>query len=143
MSILTPPVPGYTLDVIPDLSDAATREHLSPAAIRGFFQIMDRWNATMEQAGLLLGGIPKTTLYKMKASTGPLRVDELTRISYIVGIYAALHAILPKPDCDQWITERNSNPLFRGVSPLEFATRGGIPALAELRGYLDAIRAGN
>jgi hypothetical protein len=81
--------------VLMDLSRLETRERLSQSAIDGFFAIMDKWQIPIERAGELLGGMPRSTVYKLKSAAGTLRQDELTRISYIVGIYKALHILCP------------------------------------------------
>jgi uncharacterized protein (DUF2384 family) len=135
--------PGYKFDVIPDLSRLETRERLSQSAIDGFFAILDKWKLPVERAGELLGGVPRSTVYKLRSAAGTLRQDELTRISYVVGIYKALHILLPDELADRWITQPNDNPLFRGQPPIDFMVRAGIPGLQQVRSLLDAARGGN
>jgi uncharacterized protein (DUF2384 family) len=69
----------------------------------------------------------------LKAAAGTLRQDELTRISYVVGIYQALHVFLPQELADQWVTQPNDNFLFRGQTPLDYMVRAGIPGLQQVR----------
>ena len=88
-------VPGYQFDTIPDLSRSETRERLSQSAVDGFFAIMDAWQIPTEMRGELLGGMPQSSVYKLRFAGGTLRQDELTRISYLVGIYKALHILRP------------------------------------------------
>ena len=133
--------PGYQFEVTPDLSRLETRERLSHAAIEGFFAIIDKWGLSMEQAGGLLGDRPRSSVYKLKAIPKTLGPDELTRISYLVGIYKALHILLPDELADQWMTRPNDNPLFRGRPPLDYVLRG-IPAMQQVRSLLDARRGG-
>jgi hypothetical protein len=135
--------PGYQFDVTPDLSRLETRERLSQSAVDGFFAIMDKWQISIERAGELLGGMPRSTVYKLKSAAGTLRQDELTRISYIVGIYKALHILLPDDLADQWVTQPNDNPLFRGQTPVDFMVRAGIPGLQQVRSLVDAERGGH
>lgn len=135
--------PGYQFEVTPDLSQLVTRERLSQSAIDGFFAIMDKWQISIERAGELLGGIPRSTVYKLKSAAGTLRQDELTRISYIVGIYKALHILLPEDLADRWITQPNDNLLFHGQTPMDFMVRSGIPGLQQVRSLLDAERGGH
>src|ERR1700722_18597032 len=87
--------PGYQLEATPDLSRLETRERLSQSAIDGFFAIIEKWQVPTERAGDFLGGMPRSSVYKLKTAAGTLRQDELTRISYVVGIYKALHILLP------------------------------------------------
>ena len=134
--------PGYQVENTPDLSRLETRERLSQSAADGFFAITSKWSLSMEQAGDLLGGIPRSSLYKLKTAAGALRQDELTRISYIVGIYKALHILLPEELADSWITGPNDNPLFAGRSPLDYAITNGILGLYQVRSLLDAACGG-
>jgi Protein of unknown function (DUF2384) len=135
--------PGYQFEVTPDLSRLETRERLSQSAADGFFAIMDKWQVPIERAGELLGGMPRSTVYKLKSAAGTLRQDELTRISYIVGIYKALHILLPGELADRWMTQPNDNLLFRGQPPLEYIIRTGIPGLQQVRSLVDAERGGH
>ena len=135
--------PGYKFEATPDLSRLETRERLSQSAVDGFFAIMDKWQVSLERAGELLGGVPRSTVYKLKLAAGTLRQDELTRISYVVGIYKALHILLPSKLADRWITQPNDNLLFRGQPPIEYMVRAGIPGLQHVRSLLDAARGGH
>ncbi len=134
--------PGYQFEVMPDLSRLETRERLSQSAVDGFFAIVDKWQLSMERAGELLGGMPRSTVYKLKTAAGTLSQDELTRVSYIVGIYKGLHILLPDAQADQWMTRPNDNFLFGGQTPLDFVVRAGIPGLQQVRSLLDAARGG-
>jgi uncharacterized protein (DUF2384 family) len=136
------PVPGYQFEATPDLSRLETRERLSQSAADGFFAIMDKWHVPVERAGDLLGGMPRSSVYKLKTAAGTLRQDELTRISYLVGIYKALHILLPDELADCWMIHPNDDPLFAGQSPLDYIIRMGIPGLHQVRSLLDAARGG-
>src|SRR5258707_1532824 len=109
--------PGYPVKPIPDLSLPETRERLSGSAIRGFFAIADRWHLSIDQVGALLGGLPQSSAYKLRSTPKTLGMDQLTRISYVVGIFNALHILLPDALADAWMTGPNDNPLFQGWSP--------------------------
>jgi uncharacterized protein (DUF2384 family) len=134
--------PGYQFEVMPDLSRLETRERLSQSAVDGFFAIVDKWQLSIERAGELLGGMPRSTVYKLKTAAGALSQDELTRISYVVGIYKALQILLPDEPADQWMTRPNDNFLFGGRTPLDFVVSAGIPGLQQVRSLLDAARGG-
>lgn len=133
---------GYQFEATPDLSRLETRERLSQSAVDGLFAIADKWGLPVEKVAELLGGIPRSTLYKMKTAAGTLRQDELTRISYLLGIYKALHILLPPAHADRWMTRHNDNFLFGGQAPLDHAIRNGIPGLQQIRSLLDAARGG-
>ncbi len=125
----------------PDLTDRAVRERLTPPSLRGFFAIMERWGVRDEDARLLLGGLSRATFYEMKRD--PVRVcsiDELTRISYIVGIFKALNVLHGETLADRWMQLPNAHRMFGGYTPLASVVRGGIPALDQVRRLLDARR---
>ena len=133
---------GYQFESTPDLSRLKTRERLSQSGVDGLFAIAHKWRLPQEKVGELLGGVPRSTLYKLRTAAGTLRQDELTRISYIVGIYKALHILLPEEWADRWMTQPNDNILFGGQTPIDFVIRHGIPGLQQVRSLLDAARGG-
>ena len=133
---------GYQFETVPDLSRLETRVRLSQSAVDGVFRIAELWGISPETVGELLGGVPRSSVYKLKTAAGVLRQDELTRISYLVGIYKALHILLPDDLADRWMTRPNDYFLFAGQSPLEFVLRMGIPGLHQVRSYLDSARGG-
>jgi uncharacterized protein (DUF2384 family) len=104
---------------------------------------MDKWHVSIERAGDLLGGMPRSSVYKLKSAAGTLRQDELTRISYVVGIYKALHILLPDELADKWVNQPNDNFLFSGQTPLDYIVRAGIPGLQQVRSLVDAARGGH
>lgn len=125
----------------PDLTARETRERLSPAAVRAFFAMMEGWQVRDEIARQLLGGVSHGTFYEMKREGARLcSPDELTRISYLIGIFKALNVLHGEALADRWMQLPNTNRLFGGGTPLEFVARGGIPALDTVRRLLDARR---
>jgi uncharacterized protein (DUF2384 family) len=135
-------VPGYQFDTTPDLSRLETRERLSQSAVDGFFAILEKWEVSIEKGGELLGGRPRSSMYKLKTAAGTLTQDELTRISYLVGIYKALQILLPEELANLWVTQPNDDVLFGGRTPLDFLVRDGIPGMQQVRSLLDAARGG-
>jgi uncharacterized protein (DUF2384 family) len=133
---------GYLFESKPDFSKLETRERLSQSAVDGLFAICEKWGLPLERVGDLLGGIPRSSLYKLRTAAGTLSQDELTRISYVVGIYKALNILLPEELADRWMTQPNDYFLFGGQPPLDYAVQAGIPGLQQLRSYLDHARGG-
>ena len=140
---LTYPQTRYEPSAPPDLHDPATRERLSRSALKAFFRIVDRWKVSDETARDLFGGVSNGTFYKMKReSARVLSADELLRISYLVGIFKALHVLYSESLADQWMARPNTNPIFGGRTPLDYVHAGGIPAMQAVRRLLDARRGG-
>ena len=64
------------------------------------------------------------------------------RLSYLIGIYKALHILHGRSLADQWVQLANRHPIFGGGTPLAYMIRGGLPAMQTVRRPLDARRAG-
>ncbi|HEX6822863.1 MAG TPA: antitoxin Xre-like helix-turn-helix domain-containing protein [Candidatus Sulfotelmatobacter sp.] len=138
-------VPDLGLDLrkIPDLADPATRARLSPAAIVAFFSIVDKWQLRNEDAMAMLGGISHGRYFELKRNRkGLLSQDELTRISLLIGIFKALNILFGQRLANQWTSRPNSNPMFNGAPPLQYLSRGGVPAMIGVRRLLDSRRGG-
>jgi hypothetical protein len=143
VEILRAPASRYETPAWVDLREPVERERLTPSAVRGMGRLTTSWGLTVEQACSLLGEVPASTWYSWKNKAPvDLGVDRLTRISYLLGIYSALHALFAGPLADQWLSRPNTNPLFAGSTPLEVMLRGGIPAMAQVRAFLDSRRGG-
>lgn len=129
---------------IPDLSSERTRAELTGAAVEGFVRLTAIWRLTSSQAAFLLGEGSDRTWFRMKSGkwNGVLSQDALTRISALVGMYKGLHLLFSDPFADEWVRRPNTETPFHGLSPLEHMIRGGIPAMLETRGYIDALRGG-
>jgi hypothetical protein len=64
------------------------------------------------------------------------------RISYLTGIFKALNILYGEKLADEWIQLPNSNRIFAERTPLDYMTRGGVPAMQTVRRLLDARRGG-
>lgn len=137
------PETRYDPSPLVDLSARAERERLSPGALRAFFNIMARWQVRDEDARLLLGGVSNGPYYALKKNPDrTLDADTLLRVSYLVGIFKALHLLHSEPLADEWVRLPNANRLFGGQRPLDYMARGGVPAMQTVRRLLDARRGG-
>ena len=140
---LSYPSGRYQPAALVDLGSREVRERLSPAALKAFFNIAVRWKLRDEDARALLGGVSNGPFYDMKRNPDrTLDTDRLTRISYLVGIFKALGVLHSPALADAWVQRPNSNPLFGGLTPLDYMMRGGLPAMQAVRRLLDARRAG-
>jgi uncharacterized protein (DUF2384 family) len=134
---------GLDLRKTPDLSDPATRKRLSPAAVEAFLKIMDVWGIRNEAGMALLGGISNGKYHDLKKNRrATLTQDQLTRVSYLIGIFKALNILFGRKLANQWILRPNANPMFKGTSPLDLMVRLGMPAMMETRRLLDSRRGG-
>lgn len=117
-------------------------EDLGATALTAFFNITAAWELTADDERLLLGSPPRSTFFKWKSERAArLSPDTLERISYVLGIYKALHILLPTARAaDEWVKKNNSAPPFSGTSALERMRGGRVIDLADVRRYLDAQR---
>jgi hypothetical protein len=116
------------------------REALTRPGLRAFFNIAEAWDLSTLQQMRLLGLRSRSTLCAWKR--GEVRAisrDALERISYVLGIYKALHILLPEQAAaDAWVKRPNAAPLFSGRSALERMTAGNVGDLLVIRQFLDA-----
>ena len=147
-TLVVPAIPGYIPEAAADLSDAATRRRLSPATVKGFLAIMEKWRLRDPDARALLGGMSTGSFYALKKETKDrvleraLDQDTLTRVSLLLGIFKALNILYSRKLADAWMTLPNSNPMFQGLTPLAYMVQRGQPGMVHVRQLLDARRGG-
>jgi hypothetical protein len=143
-TVSIPQIAGYPVEVAANLADPATRKRLSPAGIKAFLRIMDRWGIKNQDARDLLGGVSSGSFYGLKKEPRRrvLDQDTLTRISLLIGMFKALNILYSRRLADAWMRLPNSNPMFRGSTPLAYVLRLGQPGMVEVRQMLDARRGG-
>jgi uncharacterized protein (DUF2384 family) len=122
----------------------AFEPELAGPGLRTFVNIAKRWDLSVKEQLILLGLISESTYYKWKNEANPpLARDTLERISYILGIYAALQVLLPDASAaDTWVKRPNTAPMFGGKSALDVMLAGNVGDLYRVRQYLDAQRGG-
>lgn len=129
--------------ILVDLHAKPERERLSKAALKGFFKLAAAWKLRDDDARELLGGISSSAYYEWKKNPErTLEVDCITRISYLLGIYKALHILYGDKLADEWMGLANTNLIFGGRTPLTYIAAGGLPAMQIVRQLLDARRGG-
>jgi hypothetical protein len=129
--------------VLVDLNSRAERERLSRSALMGFFKLAAAWGVRDDDARELLGGLSSSSYYDWKKNPDRLlEVDRITRISYLLGIYKALHILYGDKLADEWVHLPNTNPVFAGRTPLAYMLAGGLIAMQTVRKLLDARRGG-
>ena len=120
-------------------TDQLSREELSGSALRAFFKLAARWDLSGLQQRTLLGSPPDASYEAwVRGPYEHIDDDVLIRISYLLGIYKALHILLPDSiQADGWIRRPNMAPMFAGNTVLEFLCRGGLSELRDVRSCLD------
>ena len=137
------PATRYNPSPLVDLTTRSERERLSTSALKAFFNIAARWQVRDEDARALLGGVSNGPYYQMKKNPDRvLDADTLLRISYLVGIFKALHILHGDTLADEWMRLPNANRIFGGRTPLAYMLGGGLPAFETVRRLLDARRGG-
>jgi hypothetical protein len=128
---------------IQNFSKATDRERLTSVALKAFIALSEQWALTGAESAALLG-VSESTWDRIKRGTWsqPLSQDQMTRASAAIGLYKGLHLMFADEMCDRWPKLPNSGPIFQRKSPIETMIDGGIPAMLEVRRYIDAVRGG-
>lgn len=130
------------MDSVLELRGPAEREETKPL-VNAFANIADKWQLSTDDQLALLGHPARSTYFKWKKEGGVLPRDTQDRISYIFGIYKALHIIFSDDEAaDTWLKRPNTAPVFGGRSALDVMTNGSLVDLYKVRRYLDAQRGG-
>ena len=124
-----------------DLRLESERERLSSATVRGFFNLTAKWHVKDEEARELLGGISSNVFYEWKNDPSRLLdLDQIKRISLLIGIYNALHISYGDNLADEWVSLPNKNAIFAGRSPMQYMRTDGLTGMQTVRNLLDARR---
>jgi hypothetical protein len=124
------------------------RRQLSGAGLRTFLRIADEWQLSESDRLRVLGLPGRSTFHGWVAKVRQgkditLSVDELIRISAVLGIYKALRILFPREgDANRWLRSGNSDLTFGGQTPLAMIVSGTQDGLILVRRYLDAWRGG-
>lgn len=121
---------------------ARKRVQMDAAAMRTYPNIAKMWGLKERDAARLLGVADSTyRRWKSQPERARLDVSQRERMSLILGIYKALHILLPRPEvADGWLYRENSNPAFAGRKPIERMLAGQVSDLFVVRQHLDAAR---
>ena len=118
------------------------RARLSEVAVKAFLNLARAWDLSNAEAAALIGVSP-SSFDRMKRGAWPtLGQDQMTRVSALVGIFKGLHLLFADGAADAWVRRANSGPLFEQRTPIAAMIDGGIPAMLDVRRYVDAVRGG-
>lgn len=121
-----------------------SKEHCV-AGLRAALNILDKWNASSDQACRILR-ISRSTYTRARQreaqwSVG-LDADQLQRISMVLNIHAALRLVFDNPEnVYGFPSMENRNEFFNGRTPLEIMAQGDMISLYETFRRIDALRA--
>ncbi len=90
-----------------------------------------------------LGGISRQMIYNWREHPDRARLsdDQLDRISYLLGIYKALHILFTRPEqADSWIRRSNLAVPFGGRPAADLLFSGRMLELIRVRRFLDGAR---
>lgn len=116
----------------------------SATGLRTAVAILDKWGATGEEGEAILR-VSHTTYARAKRKDGlpsiNLDRDQLTRVSFVLNIHAALRTIFDNPEnVYGFMRMPNDNAFFLGRSPLEVMGSGDIVAVYETFRRIDVLR---
>lgn len=112
--------------------------------LRAAIRILETWGATQEQGASILR-VPYNTYNHGKQSEpnweANVDTDQLTRISLVLNIHAALRTIFENPENQYgFMTMSNQNVWFNGRTPLEAISCGELPEIYEVFKRIDSLR---
>ncbi|WP_249976688.1 antitoxin Xre-like helix-turn-helix domain-containing protein [Vreelandella olivaria] len=113
------------------------------AGLKAAVRILDKWRATGEQGESILRVSHSTYARARREGLSEIKLDsdQLTRISYVLNIHAALRMLFENPDnVYGFVAMANYNPYFNGRSPLEVIGSGDFAALYETFKRIDSLR---
>jgi hypothetical protein len=122
------------------LAPRHSSDDLKRIGLKAFFNITESWLFNDKERMTLLGEPGRTTYFKMKRGEVPtISVDQLERISLIMGIYKALRILYPTTElANEWPSKISL--FFGNKTAREVMTQGSLLNLYHVRRYLDAMR---
>jgi len=110
------------------------------AALRLFQAVAQAWGLTQEERRILLGGVSASTYADWTSGRHRprLSIDTLERIGNLVAIRDNLHALfsMAPERADSWV--KRGNAALGGRTALDVMRSGHLPAIVDVRRYLDA-----
>lgn len=122
--------------------DSDTRKAYSGTAMKAFIRMMEQWGFPIADRCAILGDVPKQTYYKWaRGEVTSLSRDQLERIGITLGIYKGLKLLFSdEGGLLRWFKSPNHDYAFKGKTPAQRMTDGGMTDLYALRQYIDGMR---
>ena len=148
---------GATILQDPDLLmpgglEDVSREEMAEAGLSAFFGIAKEWGLSNDEARTLLGNPSRSRFYELRrgdpGASHRLSDDELDRLAYITGIYAALNILYTPDSHGEWLRNDSQMPVdamyrpWGAGSPLGYMLTGKLKAIADVYEYVNAERGG-
>lgn len=120
----------------------------SNAAIQAVLRIAERWRLNDRDLSTLMGGVSIPSIQRWRRqlredgrTRTELNRDQMDRVSYVLGIYKALHILFPDDaQADGWIHRSVNMPGFNGRAAIDLIRNGGMTDLQYIRRFLDGWR---
>jgi len=138
-------MPGST-QLKPPRAASISDNAQAAAGLRTFARIVEKWRLPAAAAMTLLGVDSRSTYYELlkrardSREVKGLSRDQLDRLSYLVGIFAAMRVIFPHSEesRNEWVSRPNTGAVFGGRPPLEIM-RSGMIGLYQTFAHLAAV----
>ena len=104
----------------------ADRARLSPAALVAMRALAACWRLTDGEAADLFG-MSGALWGRIRCGDHrePLSLDQMARVSALLGVYCALHALFVGDMADHWVRLPNTGPVFGGDTPIQMMVERG------------------
>ncbi|MBA1202725.1 hypothetical protein G7009_13340 [Pseudomonas capeferrum] len=114
------------------------------AGLRAALRILDKWQATSDQACRILR-ISRSTYTRARQDDTDWSVgldqDQMQRVSFVLNIHAALRTVFDNPEnVYGFASMSNDNEFFNGRKPLDIMAQGDMVSLYETFRRIDALR---
>jgi hypothetical protein len=123
--------------------DVTQNKRAAAAGLKTAVRILDKWRASGEQGEAILRVSHSTYARARRSDLAEIKLDsdQLTRVSYVLNIHAALRMLFDNPEnLYGFVNMMNHNPYFNGRTPLEIMGSGDFAALYETFKRIDSLR---
>lgn len=111
---------------------------LQTVVLKAITRIFAAWGLSDDEAATLLDmAQPAWRGIKAGGWDVEIKMDQLLRISALMGIAQALEEFFGGPLIAEWITRPNTGPLFNGQRPVDRMLTQGYPAFLTILRYLE------
>ena len=131
------------------IEESFPREEEAEALVEAFFKIAEVWELSADEARLLLGSPGRTRFYDLRkgvtSTVHGLSDDEMDRLAYITGIFAALEILFSPENSLLWLRniatpqDGYTRP-WGNEAPLVHMLHGKMEGLIDVYRYVNGLR---